>query len=64
MTLAMALDGSGFPRRSRVFAANSNTSASEPATLKDMLSGLGAAPRRDGGDGLHKNSAIRAKLRL
>jgi len=34
----MALDGSGFPRRSRVFAGN----ASEPATLKDMLTGLGA----------------------
>ena len=40
VTLAMALDGSGFPRRSRVFAGN----ASEPATLKDMLSGLGAPP--------------------
>ena len=38
VTLAMALDGSGFPRRSRVFAGN----ASEPATLKEMLSGLGA----------------------
>lgn len=38
VTLAMALDGSGFPRRSRVFAGN----ASEPATLEDMLSGLGA----------------------
>ena len=36
----MALDGSGFPRRSRVFAGN----ASEPATLKDMLTGLGATP--------------------
>ncbi|MBW8831642.1 MAG: hypothetical protein JF606_19920, partial [Burkholderiales bacterium] len=36
VTLAMALDGSGFPRRSRVFAGN----ASEPATLKDMLTGL------------------------
>ena len=34
----MALDGSGFPRRSRVFAGN----ASEPATLKDMLTGLRA----------------------
>ena len=44
VTLAMVLDGSGFPRRSRVFAANSNTSASEPATLKEMLSGLGAPP--------------------
>ena len=40
VTLAMALDGSGFPRRSRVFAGN----ASEPATLRDMLSGLGAPP--------------------
>src|SRR2546428_130687 len=38
VTLAMVLDGSGFPRRSRVFAGN----ASEPATLKDMLTGLGA----------------------
>ena len=38
VTLAMALDASGFPRRSRVFAGN----ASEPATLKDMLTGLGA----------------------
>ena len=40
VTLAMALDGSGFPRRSRVFAGN----ASEPATLKEMLGGLGAPP--------------------
>ncbi len=40
VTLAMALDGSGFPRRSRVFAGN----ASEPATLAEMLSGLGAPP--------------------
>ena len=40
VTLAMALDGSGFPRRSRVFAGN----ASEPATLEEMLSGLGAPP--------------------
>jgi hypothetical protein len=38
VTLAIVLDGSGFPRRSRVFAGN----ASEPATLKDMLTGLGA----------------------
>ena len=38
VTLAMALDGSGLPRRSRVFAGN----ASEPATLADMLTGLGA----------------------
>jgi len=34
----MVLDGSGFPRRSQVFAGN----ASEPATMKDMLTGLGA----------------------
>ena len=40
VTLAMVLDGSGFPRRSRVFAGN----ASEPATLEEMLSGLGAPP--------------------
>ena len=40
VTLAMALDGSGFPRRSRVFAANAQTSASEPATLQQMLTGL------------------------
>jgi len=40
MTLAMVLDGSGFPRRSRVFAGN----ASEPATLAQMLTGLGAPP--------------------
>ncbi len=40
VTLAMVLDGSGFPRRSRVFAGN----ASEPATLAQMLTGLGAAP--------------------
>ena len=38
VTLAMALDGSGFPRRSQVFAGN----ASEPATLAQMLSGLDA----------------------
>ncbi len=38
VTLAMVLDGSGFPRRSRVFAGN----AAEPATLQEMLSGLGA----------------------
>ena len=36
--LAMALDGSGFPRRSQVFSGN----ASEPATLAQMLSGLDA----------------------
>ena len=40
VTLAMVLDGSGFPRRSRVFAGN----AGEAATLADMLSSLGAPP--------------------
>ena len=40
VTLAMALDGSGFPRRSRVLAGN----ASEPATLEGMLTGLDAPP--------------------
>ncbi len=38
VTLAVVLDSSGFVRRSRVFAGN----ASEPATLQDMLGGLGA----------------------
>ena len=38
VTLAMVLDGSGFPRRSRVFAGN----AGEAATLADMLSSLSA----------------------
>ena len=40
VTLAMVLDGSGFVRRSRVFAGN----ASEPQTLKGMLTDL-AAPK-------------------
>ena len=40
VTLAMALDASGFPRRSRVFAGND----SEPTTLAEMITGLGAAP--------------------
>ena len=44
VTLAMALDASGFVRRVQFFAANSNPSASEPTTLKDMLTGLDAAP--------------------
>ena len=44
VTLAMALDSSGFVRRVQFFAANSNTSASEPTTLKGMLTGLDAAP--------------------
>ena len=39
VTLAVVLDGSGFPRRSQVFAGN----ASEPATLQEMLDGLGAS---------------------
>jgi transposase len=40
VTLAMALDASGFVRRVQFFAGN----ASEPATLKGMLTGLAAAP--------------------
>lgn len=40
VTLAMALDGSGFARCAQVFAGN----ASEPATLADMLTGLDASP--------------------
>ena len=40
VTLAMVLDGSGFVRKSQVFAGN----ASEPKTLKDMLTQL-AAPK-------------------
>ena len=40
VTLAMALDGSGFVRRVQFFAGN----ASEPSTLKGMLTGLDAAP--------------------
>ena len=39
VTLAMALDISGFVRRTQVFAGN----ASEPETLKKMIHGLGAA---------------------
>ena len=39
VTLAMALDVSGFPRRTRVFAGN----ASEPATLAQMLTDLQAS---------------------
>lgn len=40
VTLAMALDTSGFVRRVQFFAGN----ASEPTTLKGMLTGLHAAP--------------------
>jgi hypothetical protein len=40
VTLAMALDTSGFVRRVQFFAGN----AGEPATLKDMLAGLHAEP--------------------
>jgi Transposase DDE domain len=40
VTLAMALDCSGFVRRVQFFAGN----ASEPTTLKGMLTGLDAAP--------------------
>jgi transposase len=38
VTLGLALDGSGFVRRSRVFAGN----AVEATTLEEMLAGLGA----------------------
>ena len=38
VTLAMVLDGSGFPRRSQVFSGN----VSEPKTLEAMLAGLSA----------------------
>lgn len=38
VTLAVVLDGSGFVRKSRVFAGN----ASEPQTLQEMLTGLSA----------------------
>lgn len=38
VTLAVVLDGSGFPRKSQIFAGN----ASEPATLPTMLTGLSA----------------------
>jgi len=37
VTLGLVLDGSGFPRKSQIFAGN----ASEPKTLKEMLTGLG-----------------------
>jgi hypothetical protein len=40
VTLAIVLDGSGFVRRVQFFAGN----ASEPTTLKGMLTGLDAAP--------------------
>jgi transposase len=39
VTLGLVLDGSGFPRRSRIFAGN----VSEAATLETMLTQLGAA---------------------
>ena len=38
ITLGLILDGSGFPRKSRIFPGN----ASEPATLEVMLTGLQA----------------------
>lgn len=40
VTLGLVLDGSGFPRRSKLFAGN----ASEAATLEQMLEKLDAAP--------------------
>ena len=36
VTLGLVLDGSGFPRKSQIFAGN----ASEPKTLEEMLTGL------------------------
>ena len=40
VTLGLVLDGSGFPRKSRIFPGN----ASEPETLETMLTGLQATP--------------------
>lgn len=40
VTLGLVLDGSGFPRLSRMFPGN----ASEPQTLEEMLAALGARP--------------------
>ncbi len=40
VTLGLVLDGSGFPRKSQIFAGN----ASEPQTLETMLAGLEARP--------------------
>jgi transposase len=40
VTLGLVLDGSGFPRKSEIFAGN----VSEGDTLKDMLTGLNATP--------------------
>ena len=40
VTLGLALNGDGFPRRSQIFSGN----ASEPKTLQDMLTGLQATP--------------------
>ncbi|MBI3901412.1 MAG: IS1634 family transposase [Nitrosomonadales bacterium] len=57
VTLAVVLDGSGFVRRSRVFAGN----ASEPQTLQEMLTGLsapkGAAVAMDAGIATEANLA-------
>jgi len=57
VTLAVVLDGSGFVRRSRVFAGN----ASEPQTLQDMLTDLaapkGAAVAMDAGIATEANLA-------
>ena len=46
VTLALVLDASGFPKRSRVFEGN----ASEPKTLKEMLSGLAVGSRVSPGE--------------
>lgn len=42
LTLGLVLDGSGFMRRSQVFAGN----AAEGPTLREMLKGLNARPVR------------------
>lgn len=42
VTLALVLDSSGFPIRSKVFAGN----ASEPQTLAEMINGLKGSPLR------------------
>lgn len=43
-TLPVALETNHFMRRVQFLAANSNTSASEPAMIRGMLMGLHTAP--------------------
>ena len=47
LTLGLVLDGSGFVRRSQVFAGR----VDEDKTLEPMLKALHAPRRRPGGDG-------------